>query len=252
MKATRTSFPDTGVSCQRLNWCESLLEMMTFVGVKGSVAEVASSKKSKSSIIRLTYIGQCRDNVAMSSQTSTKGAEPSVMEYFILALIGKAGLKSLYAFQQRAGLQPGGIRTSLQRLESWQLITRAESSTRQRKDMSLTAEGIEVLNNTWKRCLGERTDPESVLRVACIALLMGVPGLAVGCLADFAFDRRFTAKEKSMEADTLQKTKKGPLSTYVWMRARSEAQRHNAESEVFSQLSRFLEETNQPDGENQS
>lgn len=173
------------------------------------------------------------------------------MEYFILALIGKAGLNSLYAFQQRAGLQPGGIRTALQHLESWQMITRAESSTRQRKDMSLTAEGTEVLDNTWKRCLGERTDPEGVLRVACIALLMGVPGLAVEYLADLAFQRSSTAKEKSMEAETMQKTKKDPLSTYAWMRALSEAQRRNAEGEAFLKLSRLLEETNQPDAENQ-
>ena len=75
------------------------------------------------------------------------------MEYFILALIGKAGLTSLYAFQQRAGLQPGGIRSALERLEALQLITRAESSTRQRRDMSLTSEGTEVLNYSWKRCL---------------------------------------------------------------------------------------------------
>ena len=168
-----------------------------------------------------------------------------------MALIGKAGLTSLYAFQQRAGLQPGGIRSALQRLESWQLITRAESSARQRKDMSLTAEGTEVLNSSWERCLGERTDPEGVLRVACIALLMGVPGLAVGYLADLAFHRRSTAKEKSMEAETLQKTRKDPLSTYAWMRALSEAQRRNAESEAFSQLSHLLEEKDQPDVNNQ-
>ena len=185
----------------------------------------------------------------MSIQNRTNGGEPSVMEFFIMALIGKAGLTSLYAFQQRAGLQPGGIRSALQRLESWRLITRAESSTRQRKDMSLTAEGIELLNNSWERCLGERTDAEGVLRAACVALLMGAPGLAVGYLLNLAFDRRNAAEEKIMEAETMQRTKKDPLSTYLWMRARSEAQRRSAESEAFSQLSRLLKEKDQPDAE---
>ena len=63
------------------------------------------------------------------------------MEIFILALIDKAGLTSLYAFQQQAGLQPGGIRSTLERLEQRSLIERAESSARQRRDYSLTLEG---------------------------------------------------------------------------------------------------------------
>jgi len=171
------------------------------------------------------------------------------MEYFILALIGKAGLTSLYAFQQRAGLQPGGIRTALQRLEDWKLITRAASSTRGRKNMSLTAEGSEFLNDSWTKCLDELTDAEGVLRTACIALLMDSPARAIEYLQCLAYDRSAKAKERGLEAETLQKTRKDPLSTYAWMRALCEALRRNAESEAFSQLSHLLEEKDQPDAE---
>ena len=168
------------------------------------------------------------------------------MEYFILALIGKAGLTSLYAFQQRASLQPGGIR-STQRLESWHLVTRAESSTRRKRSISLTDEGKAFLENQWFRCLVDHPDAEAVLRTACVALLMGAPDCAAMCLRDSATARSFTAKGKSIEAEHLQKTQKDPLSTYLWMRTLYEAQRRNAESEAFMQLSRLLEEKDQRD-----
>ena len=187
----------------------------------------------------------------MIDETKVTDKEPSVMEYFILALIGKAGLTSLYDFQQRAGLQPGGIRSALGRLESWQLITRGESSARRRRAMSLTAEGMDFLNRTWQRCLGERTDTEGVLRAACVALLMSTPKHAIGYLQNLASDRRSTAQERSMEVEKLQKTRKDPLSTYAWMRALTEAQRRSAESTAFSQLSHLLEGKHQPDVEHQ-
>lgn len=182
----------------------------------------------------------------MSSQSRAKDVEPSVMEYFILALIGKARLTSLYAFQQRAGLQPGGIRTALQRLEDWKLITRAASSTRGRRNMSLTAEGSEFLNRSWTKCLNELTDAEGVLRTACIALLMGAPARAIEYLQTLAYDRRTKAERRRLEAETLQKTRNDPLSTYAWMRALSEAQQRNAESEALAQLSHLLKKKGQP------
>ena len=76
------------------------------------------------------------------------------MEFFILALIDRAGLKSLYSFQKHAALQPGGIRPALLRLEQQKLIQRAESSRRQRRDFSLTPEGRDLLREAWRNVSG--------------------------------------------------------------------------------------------------
>ena len=100
------------------------------------------------------------------------------MEYFILALIGRANLISLYDFQQKAGLQPGGIRSVLKRLEDLGLIHRAESSTRRRQYFFSSPEGIRFLNNSWQRSLQGYPDSESVLRAAAVALLMNDEELA--------------------------------------------------------------------------
>lgn len=163
------------------------------------------------------------------------------MEIFILALIDKADLTSLYAFQQQAGLQPGGIRSTLERLEQRSLIERAESSARQRRDYSLTLEGSRFLNASWQQSLGDQLDTEAALRAACVALLMGASDQAITYLKHLSTARLSAAQDKGLDAEKLGKTKKNPLSTYKWMRALTEAQRLDAESTAFSQLSQHLE-----------
>lgn len=163
------------------------------------------------------------------------------MEMFILALIGKAGLTSLYAFQQQAGLQPGGIRPALERLEKQNLIERAESSSRQRRDFSLTDEGSRYLDAAWRRCLADHSETEAVLRAVCIALLMGAAVEAASYLQSLATTRRYAAEVKSMEAEQQGKTQKDPLSAYTWMRVVTEARRRNAESEAFLELGQYME-----------
>jgi DNA-binding MarR family transcriptional regulator len=177
----------------------------------------------------------------MASRTEVSIQEPSVMEFFILALIHRVGLTSLYAFQQRAGLQPGGIRPALARLEQRKLIERSESSARQRRDFALTQDGAALLQGAWQRCLDDHAEPEAVLRAAFIAVLMGGVELAIVYLLSLATTRRAAADEKTAEAEWVKKTQKDPLATYTWMRAVAESRRRGAEADAFTQLSQYLE-----------
>ena len=163
------------------------------------------------------------------------------MEFFILALIHRVGLTSLYAFQQRAGLQPGGIRPALARLEQRNLVKRSDSNARQRRDFALTCDGVALLQGDWQRCLHDHLEPEAVLRAAFVAVLMGGVEQAIAYLFSLALTRRAVAREKAAEAERLNKTQKDPLSAYTWMRALTESRRRNAEGDAFSQLSQYLE-----------
>ena len=163
------------------------------------------------------------------------------MEFFILALIDRAGLKSLYSFQKHAGLQPGGIRPALQRLEQRNLIQRAESSRRQRRDFSLTPSGRNLLRRAWKECLMDSNDTEAVLRSICVALLVGRTDEARYFAMSVRANRIDSAHEKELEAEHLNRTQSDPLSLYVWMRALTEARRRGAEGEAFEQLILLLE-----------
>jgi DNA-binding PadR family transcriptional regulator len=163
------------------------------------------------------------------------------MEFFILALIDRASLKSLYSFQKHAGLQPGGIRPALQRLQQRNLIQRAESSRRQRRDFSITLEGKAFLNRAWQECLNDNADTESSLRSICVALLMGQPNEARVFTMSVCSNRIGVAREKELEAEGLNRAQNDPLSLYMWMRALTEARRRSAEAEAFEQLILHLE-----------
>lgn len=169
-------------------------------------------------------------------------AEFGAMEFFLLALIAKAEVKSLYAFQRRAGLEPGGIRPALRRLEHARCITRAESGARRRRDFSLTGRGINFLNQNWTRALRDYPDGESVLRAACVALLMNDLQMAEAYLQGMADGRQSGATGKFMDAERLKTKGLDPLNAYAWMRALTEAQRRDGESHSFSQLGQFIKE----------
>jgi DNA-binding MarR family transcriptional regulator len=167
--------------------------------------------------------------------------ELGAMEFFILALIDRAGLASLYSFQKHAGLQPGGIRPALKRLEQRNLIQRAESARRQRRDFSLTPGGRDLLSRFWKKCLKDSLDTEAALRSICVALLMGHPDEARDFAKSLRANRTDGAHEKELEAEHLNRAQNDPLSLYAWMRALTEARRRGAEGEAFTQLILHLE-----------
>lgn len=180
----------------------------------------------------------------MSAQQDTD-ERFGAMEYFILALIGKAELKSLYEFQNRASLQPGGIRPALQRLEEAGHIARADAGARNRRDFSVTTRGMKFLEHSWTRSLLDYPDGESVVRAACVAILMNEVQTAAAYLEGVAGGRRNAAKERLMDAERLEERGLDPLNAYAWMRTLTEAQRREGESNAFVRLGRSLKEQQQ-------
>ncbi|MGA2755417.1 MAG: hypothetical protein ABSE53_16795 [Terracidiphilus sp.] len=164
------------------------------------------------------------------------------MEFFILALVARLELRSTYAFRVEAGLEPGGIRSALKRLVDAKLITRADEARRRRRDIALTDHGVDVLGTSWRECLHEEGDAESILRAALVAWLMNGPDAAAGYLHRVAESRREKAEEMGYKSMHAERSQKGFLSSYAWMRASLEAHRRKAESKAFLSMSRFIEE----------
>lgn len=164
----------------------------------------------------------------------------SAMEYYILALIGRAKLTTLYAFRQEAGLEPGAVRSALRNLEAERLVERAEASIRQRRDMALTDEGRRFLETSWPSGMREYADSESVLRAATVALLMGESEAAAKYLERMAESSRTKAVEARMKAKYLEDAKSDPLSAYGWMRVLSETHRRDADSMAFASMGQVI------------
>ncbi len=164
------------------------------------------------------------------------------MEYFILALIGRMKLTSLYAFRQEAGLQPGGIRSALEHLEKRDFILRAEPGRRMRRDLALTRAGQEFLERSWTNCLREYADAESVMRSAMVSWLMDCQDHAAAYLQVMGDARRIKAIEAERKSEYFKQSQQDPLSSYAWMRISIESNRLKAESEAFFSFSRTLQQ----------
>lgn len=163
------------------------------------------------------------------------------MELFIMALIERIKLGSLYEFRQRAGLEPGAIRGALRRLESEGLIARSPGGRRRRRQLTLTPEGARVLDEKWRTALVDHPDAESVLRGAFLAMAMDGPEEVLRYLFGIEMDRTGKAAEKNREADYRRQNLTSPLSQYQWMRSTVEARRQQAEGEAFGMIRQFLE-----------
>jgi DNA-binding MarR family transcriptional regulator len=110
------------------------------------------------------------------------------MPLFVLAMVSRGGLNTLYSLQHQAALQPGGVQTVLRQLERDGLLQRSEEGKRRRRAMVVTDKGKEILAAHWQSCLGFYMDVESVLRAGTTSLLMGDQKAACHYLLNVADD----------------------------------------------------------------
>ena len=178
----------------------------------------------------------------MREERETTRENLGAMEFFILSLIGRAGLKSLYELRQRAGLEPGGIRSAMKTLENEELISRTDPGKRRRRELALTAAGSAVLEHRWPDCLREYPDADAILRSAFVAWVMGNPAAAAGYLNQVGQSRREKTDQMKHEEEHLKRSQTGPLSSYAWMRISHEVHRRGAEGEAFLSMGGFIEE----------
>jgi DNA-binding MarR family transcriptional regulator len=165
--------------------------------------------------------------------------EFGAMEFFLLALIEKAGLKSVYSLQKQASLQPGGIRPALKRLESAGLLVRKDEGARSKRELVVTEKGRKFLSEHWSRALHTYMELESVLRATATALLMEKSKTARSYLDDAIVERESSAVQRDLEATSYQ-DRSDPLSNYMWMRAICESHRRRAEVNALRSVSQRL------------
>lgn len=175
------------------------------------------------------------------SVTSMVGRDFGAMEFFLLALIDKGGLKSIYALQKQAALQPGGIRPALVKLETTGFLGRRDEGSRKRRELFVTAEGAQFLADHWYHALQSYIDLESVLRATTVSLLMGDVDTARRYLADVCARRERSAKQRELEAESYH-NRSDLVANYMWMRATCEGHRRRAEATALQSVQQRLKE----------
>jgi len=162
----------------------------------------------------------------------------TVMPLFLLTLVSRGGLNTLYALQHQAGLQPGGVQPVLRQLERDGLLLRSEEGKRRRRAMVVTDKGEETLAAHWRTCLGFYIDVESVLRAATTSLLMGDQKAAYHYLLNVADDyqRRSSGPHAGHPDHRASLT-----DWYAYVRAKWETARLQSAAETLRTIARTID-----------
>jgi DNA-binding MarR family transcriptional regulator len=162
----------------------------------------------------------------------------NVMHLFVLALVSRAGLNTLYALQHQAGLQPGGVQPVLRQLEREGLLQRSEEGKRRRRVMVVTDKGQATVAAHWHGSLDLYWDVESVLRAATVALLMDDPRLASGYLLNMAYeyDRKSSSARPGDPDD-----RASLVEWYGYMRAQWETARLQSAAQALRMIANTID-----------
>ncbi len=163
------------------------------------------------------------------------------MEFFLLAVVSRAGLRSLYELQQAVGLQPGGIQPVLRHLEEDGLLKRSEQGRRRRRVIEVTDKGKLLLARYWRDCLRDYSDMESISRCATVALLTEHAKQAYEYLMGIADIHEQAARD--LPAEYLQTQPQSPIEWYALMRTAWETQRHKALANTLRSVATQLQKT---------
>lgn len=167
------------------------------------------------------------------------------MEFFLLAVISRGGLSSLYELQRHAGLEPGGIRPALARLEADGCISRGDHETRNKRKLAVTPKGVHFLEKNWLFSLQSYADIESVLRATAVALFMQEPNVARTYLQTTSFQRSQSAKQKEAEAGPMPANDEA-LSFYRWLRKFCDARRNQEEASALLEICKAVKDRTSP------
>lgn len=170
-------------------------------------------------------------------ETMMQITEMSPMEIFLLAAIARGGLRTLYALQQEAGLQPGSIKGALNHLEDGGLLSRSQGAKRGRRDMSVTATGEEFLRSEWAKCLDPAREIESVLRSATVALWMADAARSAEFLRTAASMRMPRRARPGLMA---MQHRLAPMEIHAHLRETYEDRRRGFEEQLLEEFSTYL------------
>ncbi len=156
-----------------------------------------------------------------------------------MAAIARGGLRTLYALQQEAGLQPGSVKGVLGHLEAQGLLSRSAGTKRGRRDMAVTEAGEEFLLNEWPQCLDPTREVESVLRSATVALWMADTSRAADFLRSAASMRQ---PRRAPQAWTAIQRRFTPIEIHAQLREKYEDRRRGFEEQLLEEFSTYLKD----------
>ncbi len=169
-------------------------------------------------------------------------APVSALEFFLVTLIEKAELRTVYELHRELGLSPGALRPALENLVKRGYLEKSEAGSRGRQEFVLTGKGEEILSVHWQGFLQQppEGDADSVVRVAWALNVLNARA-SIDFLESAAAARERMARASSREAESFREKEDQLVAVYRWMRAVARAEQYRADAKCFTQLARRLE-----------
>jgi hypothetical protein len=160
------------------------------------------------------------------------------MGIFLLAVISRGRLNTLYALQHGLQLQPGSVAPVIHALVQEGLLQRSEAKKKRgSKPMAVTSAGEQLLNDRWKEGLEVDREIETIVRGTTVALLMGDCATAIQHLLGAAHARGRGSESAVFDVPASAWT---PISLHARMRALFQKRRYAMEAEVLAELGSLI------------
>lgn len=171
-------------------------------------------------------------------------ADPlTAMQLFVLAMLAYGGAHSVYDLKRLARLTQGGVRPTLELLESRKFIQRSRSQgDLQKRDIHVTDAGMHALDHRWSWDLNRvlQQDMDSLLRLAWVALTVN-RAAAVEFLRDAVAIRQKMASDLRSEFEETSPDLSSCSGTYRWMKGLAEVERVSSEADALRQILKGVE-----------
>ncbi len=160
----------------------------------------------------------------------------TTLDLFVLMLI-RDGVSTPYDMQVRANISTGATLPSIRRLLSNGLIKEAKKGPRGRREFSLTPSGRREVQSVARSLDTEAPgDLESVLRLACMAVVDGKPASARELLLQAAAQYAQRSRRAKKSTLALQSERPTLAGLYAAALAHCDEKRHDATRKSLESL----------------
>ena len=140
------------------------------------------------------------------------------MDFFLLGLVSRCSLNTVYRLQQEGRASARRHPTHPTAIGGRRVAVQVRGGEAPPRLMKVTDKGARLLEHHWKDCIQDSPDVESILRCATLAILMGDFQYAYQYLLGVADELSECDYDRASKSASFRSRHSSPLDCYAFMR----------------------------------